>query len=270
MFYEIHFSLSADLCKTRASLHGSWPHHAHNCFELILPTRASIIVTVNAHTYTVSVGQGVLIFPNQTHSVTVHSNAEYAHCLFSKELVNHFSQSHASMYPVENLFSTDSQYLHYLERLQSETSFDIIKGYLYLIVGDFDKQASYIETEHATANILLGKIFEFVSRNYKNSCTLKDLEQELGYNYVYLSRYFKSLTGITYNQYVQSCRITEACRLLQTSEKNLLDIAFECGYNSPRSFYRNFQSITHSTPSEYLEKHISSTSKDKAKDLSSL
>ena len=78
-----------------------------------------------------------------------------------------------------------------------------------------------------------------------------DLAHELGYEYTYMSRYFKRCVGISYNDYVNEYRTGRVCYFLTCSDKTVLEISDECGFNSLRSLNRNFKERLGMTPTEY-------------------
>ena len=122
---------------------------------------------------------------------------------------------------------------------------------LYSLCGEFDKGAAYYAKRKKESDGLLPRIFHFVESNYGADCSLSALSSDTSYNYVYLSRYFKERTGIPYTEYVNRYRINQACYFIGNTEKNMLNIAFECGFDSLRSFNRNFARIMGITPGEY-------------------
>ena len=84
---------------------------------------------------------------------------------------------------------------------------------------------------------------------------MKRLSQETGYSYAYLSRYFKGIVGIAYNDYVNKYRINHACYLLLNSDCSVLQCALDSGYESLRSFNRNFIEYMSVTPNVYRKNH---------------
>ena len=99
--------------------------------------------------------------------------------------------------------------------------------------------------------MLLYKIFKFIELNYNKDCSLSTLSKNTGYDYAYLSRYFKKIVGISYNDYVNQYRISRACYLLQNCEMTILEISNECGVNSLRSLNRYFKEQLGIPPAEY-------------------
>ena len=94
-------------------------------------------------------------------------------------------------------------------------------------------------------------MINFVEENYAHDSSLRALSEATSHHYVYLSRYFKSYTGISFIDYVNSYRVNEACYLIENSHGSILEIAYECGFDSLRNFNRVFKKIKGLTPTEY-------------------
>jgi AraC-like DNA-binding protein len=250
MFYELQNSLRTDLIKTETGSDFSFPSHLHDSFEFIVVTSGEMNVTIDGVGYVLSENQALLVFPNQLHELETKTSSSHFLCIFSPTLVRAFSKMCNGKVPECNMFDADNFYIDRLMMLGG--SFDTleVKGVLYSICAEFNKSAKYIE-QHNSRDGLLARIFKFVEENYKADCTLRALSSYISYNYVYLSRYFKQCTKITFIDYVNRYRINEACYLLKNSDLSVLQIAYECGFDSLRSFNRNFKKTINITPSEY-------------------
>ena len=55
------------------------------------------------------------------------------------------------------------------------------------------------------------------------------------YSKYHLHRLFAETVGMTVHDYVQRRQLTEAAKLLIFSDKPILEIAFQCGYESRRT-----------------------------------
>lgn len=250
MLYEAKNLLTSEGIKIESGENFSFPTHLHGSFEFITVTEGKMTVTVEGRNYTLTAGNGIIVFPDQPHELHTEEHSRHCLCIFSPELVRAYSKYCASRIPDCNLFSVDEFYLKKLQEINEKSSITEIKGFLYSVCGAFDATAVYSDRSTENAE-LLQKIFDYVERNYTGKCNLSSLAESTAYNYVYLSRYFKERTGITFTDYVNRYRINQACYLLKNTEKNILSIALECGYDAPRSFNRNFLSIMKITPSEY-------------------
>ena len=65
------------------------------------------------------------------------------------------------------------------------------------------------------------------------------------------SRYFTKCMGVGFAGYIMQKRIQFAIHLLKTSDKTVLEIALECGFNNTASFYKAFKKVTNLNPGDY-------------------
>jgi len=89
------------------------------------------------------------------------------------------------------------------------------------------------------------------AKRLSGECSLYDLSKSTGYDYSYLSRYFKKTVGISFNTYVTQFRLSNACYLLENTDEPIVQCAFESGFSSLRIFNRSFQKELHTTPTQY-------------------
>ena len=83
------------------------------------------------------------------------------------------------------------------------------------------------------------------------SLDLRTLAEKTGYTYHNLSQAINQTTGLNYHAFINRYRIEEACRLLENTEMNILDIAFEAGFNSKATFNTVFKKEKACTPTQY-------------------
>lgn len=95
------------------------------------------------------------------------------------------------------------------------------------------------------------QILKYIDDNYTNDISISHVAEVLHVSESNFSKYFIKYMGIGFTQYVMYKRIAYAIHLLQSSEKNVLEIAMTCGYNNTASFYKAFKKITNLSPKEY-------------------
>lgn len=84
--------------------------------------------------------------------------------------------------------------------------------------------------------------------------TIADLSAALGSNDKYISQAINSLSGKNFSGFLNDYRINEAKRLmLSGQELTLKQIAADCGFSNPSTFYRQFKDLTGLTPSSFYE-----------------
>jgi AraC-like DNA-binding protein len=194
-------------------------------------------------------GEAVLIFPNQIHSLSS-KKSKHSLCIFSPDLVKAFVKKTAETVPVCNKFTPEKYLLKAILKLTEASPHLEKKAALYSLCAAFDKTAEY-RPKSTTGEAIIPQIFSFVESNLSASCTLGDLAESTGYEYSYLSKLFKKTVGISFNTYVNHCRLSRACYLLENTDLPVLACAMECGYSSLRSFNRNFKIHLQVTPSEF-------------------
>ncbi len=249
MFYESHNSLNSDIFKLETGFDFSFQPHLHSAFELIYVTEGLMQVAVDNIQYDLSVGDAVLVFPNQVHSLHTPQHSRHELCIFAPELVRAFDPVHNGKIPKTNQFQPDQHTLKALSNLSANQTL-LIKGTLYSLCGQFDMTAQYHDRAK-NSDGLLAQVFRFVEEHYKSDCSLSALAQQTGYHSVYLSRFFRQCTGLTYTDYVTRSRINEAAYLLKNTHEKMIDIAFSCGFNSLRSFNRSFKAVMTQSPTDY-------------------
>lgn len=84
--------------------------------------------------------------------------------------------------------------------------------------------------------------------------TLNDLSRKLGVNSSILSYAINNGFGKNFNDFINEFRINEVKEKLKTSDDSLLNVAFDCGFNSKATFNRAFKKFTGTSPKEFQEK----------------
>lgn len=252
MFYQFEHIGSPEHLVIEKNYDYSFPLHIHQCFEVITINEGYMKVTVENDTYTLKKNEAILIFPNQLHSLDS-TKSRHTLCIFSPQLVKAYSAKTKKKVPKNNKFIMDERLISLFENLESNDSEIFRKGVLYLILDNFDRKAVYKEQEKDNKNLIY-KMFSFVEKNFDSECTLTALSKEIGYNYSYLSRYFKDIVGISFNEYVNNYRLNHACYLLHNSTAPIIQCTLESGFVSLRSFNRNFKQRFGLTPTEYRNK----------------
>lgn len=253
MFYETKNSLEAELWKTESGTNFSFPLHFHGSFEIITVTEGEMQVTVDEKQYDLRRGSLVMVFPNQGHSLQTAEHSKHFLCIFSPRLIQRYSKSLLTKLPKNNMFTPDPFFYELLLSTENKPCNEIaLKGLLYSLCASLDESTEYFDKKGDIEG-LLEKVFRFVDANYNKDCSLEALSADTSYHYVYLSRYFKRSTGLSFTEYVNRYRINEATYILKNSDKSILQVAYDCGFDSLRSFNRNFKRITGTTPAKYRE-----------------
>ncbi|MCR9141619.1 MAG: helix-turn-helix domain-containing protein [bacterium] len=98
---------------------------------------------------------------------------------------------------------------------------------------------------------LLQKTIARIQTDFRSEISRESLAQELDWNPDNLGRFFKMYTGERVGDFINRLRVECAAELLRDTEDRVTEIAFAVGFDSLKTFNRNFARILHTTPSEF-------------------
>ena len=226
----------------------TFPAHIHRSFEYFLQLKGRTQITVDDKIYVLSPGEAVFIFPFQIHSYLCLEKGEFESGIFSKELIPDFVKKTENLLPESNLFTG-------LEGKSYPTdNFFLCKSHAYRICGEFDKNRAYTKKSFKADDDILLTMLLYAEEHFCDECTLRETAKAVGYDYAYVSKYFKKKMGMAYNKYVNLLRVTKSMSLLKNTSKSIVEIVSECGFGTQRGFNRNFYGELGMTPSDYRKK----------------
>ncbi len=131
----------------------------------------------------------------------------------------------------------------------------IVKAQLMLILGLLGREYSAVITAGRERDSVqldrIDRAMSYINENITGELTLEEIARQASLSRSYFSTAFKKLNGVSVWSYITGKRIELAMSLLRGTEKTVLDIAGECGFNNLANFNRSFRMITGLAPSEY-------------------
>lgn len=107
------------------------------------------------------------------------------------------------------------------------------------------------------------KVIDFIEKNLEEELNLETISKNIGYSKFYLNRIFTEYTGITIYKYLQNRRLTAAAEKLVHSDKTIMQIAYEAGYDSQQSFSYAFKQVYLYPPKLYRDTGIFKPKQDR-------
>lgn len=101
----------------------------------------------------------------------------------------------------------------------------------------------------------ISDILNFIEDNYAYDINLNTLAEKVILNPKYVSQFFKEVFNINFTEYVNRFRINKSLNDLLTTNKNIIDISIEHGFNDHKAYNRVFKKYYDMTPSEYRNLH---------------
>ena len=87
------------------------------------------------------------------------------------------------------------------------------------------------------------KVIDYIEKNLEKEISLDNISKNIGYSKFYLNRIFTEYTGVTMYKYLQNRRLTVAAEKLVKTDKPIMQIAYEAGYDTQQSFSFAFKQI---------------------------
>ena len=98
---------------------------------------------------------------------------------------------------------------------------------------------------------LYGQMVHYVEQNYLRKITLDEIAEYLHANRSYLSRLYKSRSGVNLFDDILRRRVEKAKEYMEHTDRKLYEIAVEVGFEDAGYFSKVFQKYTGMSPKEY-------------------
>ena len=136
-----------------------------------------------------------------------------------------------------------------LQRLSALlTIFDILTRntqYTLLASPGFTPNANLKSSDH------FRRINEYIMQNFQEEISLSEMASVANMGVTTLCNFFKEHYRVTFVEYLNTIRVGHACKLLSEKDINVVEVAYECGFNNLANFNRQFKKFKQMTPSEY-------------------
>lgn len=99
--------------------------------------------------------------------------------------------------------------------------------------------------------VLTVQLQTYIEAHLHEKLTLDFLAEKHHYSKFYLNRVFQRTVGVTIGAYIRARRLEEAARELAETEKPIVSIAMDAGYQSQQAFTVAFREIFQLSPRAY-------------------
>ena len=233
--------------------------HLHNHIELGFVMGGHTKVTVDSTVYDVHGGDIIVVFPNQIHQFETVERENYILLIVDPELMPELTSVFTSSVPLSNLIkggADDEELLGLITRISDVYRSDqlykdpILHGYILAFFGKL-LQKIQLEDIQSRDYHVLGTIINYCTVNYDKNLSLSLLERELHISKYYVSHLMSTKLKMGFNDYINSLRISSACKHLAKKQYSITEISDLVGFNTLRTFNRAFMKQMGMTPSQY-------------------
>lgn len=231
----------------------SYKAHFHKNIELIYLFSGSMACTVGEHTGTLLPGDFALVLPNEIHAVELSEDGSCWIGVYSGDFTPAFVKKVRGLVGDGFIFRCQDSVTDFLKAnllKKEQPSVFMIKACLYAVFSEYERQIRLMP-QSGKQGMLMNSITDYIAVNFRNKITLRDMASELGYSYHYLSKCFHRIFDMSFSDYINMYRLEVALTLLSETDKDIIDVAMESGFQSIRSFNDYFLTHVGVNPSTY-------------------
>ena len=259
----------------RCTVDTATAYHSHNFVEIAYVSDGSGTHIINGRSYHIQKGNITLINYDIPHKFEAADNPLIIYnCIFTPayfdlvlagsrnffDVSNHFllgnfySNDFQSFIDVQADSGENAHIQNIFQRMLLEYESkqlgykEIIRGYLIELLILIFRLQMHSRPDHSDK--LLNAI-DYINGHYTQEIRIGELAALSNASISSFCRKFKALTGTTVIHYIQELRMEEACRLLNSTDKNVTTIANDVGYSDIKHFYNVFRKITHRLPKDF-------------------
>jgi AraC-like DNA-binding protein len=95
-------------------------------------------------------------------------------------------------------------------------------------------------------------VIRYVENHIFELKSIREISDQLGYSYTYVSHTFKDKTGMTLQRYINHKKVEKALELLKYGNISVTQVANRLQYETVQSFSKAFSRIMGYPPSHYV------------------
>lgn len=236
--------------------------HLHRHMEIVYMRKGSSWAYADDKKVLLEEGDLYIAFPNQIHYYHDQPGEhELLLIIASPDLCPEFSHDFKNTLPVLPIYKRARDNVKLVTALDSiarchqennRFADTQIKGNLMILLSELLQQMPMENRKKYDAKLLPG-ILLYCYDHFTEDISLQMLADALQVSPYYISHLFNESLRIGFRDYINSLRIEQACELLKTSDESITDIAYAVGFNSIRTFNRNFMKAIKLSPTQYRE-----------------
>ncbi len=236
-----------------------FPAHLHRHVELVLFRSGRAVAYADGERCELAAGDVFIAFPNQVHSYDPPTGEErYYVLIVEPELMAELQEILFHSVPKSAVLrgAVDEEMLSLARRLRELKAAHTVleqterRALLLLLFGKILSRCELVHS-NAEASSAFKSVINYCTQNYEKELTLSVLERELHISKYYISHLFAERMRLGFNDYINSLRVSHACRLLRHAEQGVTAVGAAVGFSTTRTFNRAFLKEMGMTPSEY-------------------
>ncbi|MGL4736406.1 MAG: helix-turn-helix domain-containing protein [Cellulosilyticaceae bacterium] len=255
-FYEFFTEPNKDTIRSHQISNLSFLPHMHVEIEMVYVTEGELRVQIDDQIQLLSPHTLAFIAPHKIHTFDTPTTSHSILTIFNPLLIpeiDHLLKQQTPKSPfIYDLSPTLDAHFQALTDSNTMQNLLLAKGHLSIILGTLLEHLTFTQNT-SQDNYMVQIVLQHIYSHYQENISLSSLSSHLGLSKYYISHLFNQEIGCSLTNYINFLRVNKAKELL-LSDKTITEIAYECGFESARSFYRAFMKFCGTTPLQYRKK----------------
>lgn len=232
------------------------PLHINPELEVVLVKEGSITVLLGKNEFQIGENQITVIPPYRIHGFKPSEETDALVYMFPNSMTSDFFLLCKNKEFSQRTYTLDETTFHYAEST-TEKYRDTLgsfyeKSLLYLFLSEFTNGNSFTQMSFDSSNT--SRIIEYIYENVQSEISLKSIASEFSVSETELNESILKYTGCGFKDFLDNMRIGRAINLLHYEGLNITEIAYESGFETPRTFNRTFLKLVGCSPSQYRKR----------------
>jgi AraC-like DNA-binding protein len=261
--------------------HGDYPRHVHDFSKIAIITHGSGTADVDGQLIPFRTGDVFVMHGNRPNAYFDTEHLTMTNVLYDTKAIelNRFDPGlHAgyqALFVVAPALKDKEPYNRHLtltleqliqvkaqtdtmekELLQKEPGYRLTAmGHFMILVSLLSRFFSATDTPNARKYLRLGKVLSHLEEHFMEDVNIDELVKASSMSRRSFFRAFPEVTGKTPQAYLLHLRMKKAVEMLEMTDRNVTETAFDCGFQDSNYFSRQFKKIMGTTPSEFQKKY---------------
>ncbi len=227
----------------------SGPRHSHRQAQLLYAVDGVISLTTDSGTWVVPPSRAVWLPPNLEHATASHTNVQFRSLLIDIEGNAALPKECMVVEVTPLLRELILRLASLVERPERQ---DMVQAVIRLLLLELTFLPAQPLNLPLPRHRALAAFCETMRRDLARTISIEEAAETLHMSRATLMRLFQRETGLSFGRWRQQARMLKALTLLAEG-RSILDVALECGYDSPSAFSAMFRRSLGRSPRNYFQ-----------------
>ncbi|GAB3789927.1 AraC family transcriptional regulator [Spirosoma horti] len=245
--------------------------HRDDHYMLVVLTEGQLTYRIDFDAYQIQAPGLLMVFPGQVHQLTPQTDLSGWAISFETELLSEDLKALLDkawrdqidficdvlapwFEQLKNLLTAIDQLVDKPLSTSQKAVTALLTGLLFMIAGAISGMGYSTKSAPKRSTLVKQQFLQLLYRHYKDWKKPSQYAERMHITTAHLNDTIKRVTGRTTTQAIQEQCVVEARRLLQYTDLDVIEIAYQIGYVTPSHFIKLFKLVTGLTPSQYRKK----------------